>query len=295
MGFFYNIILLMAKLPDQTQDRNKRNIRNFSIIFSNSLSYFIIAFIFMYLLGQFATAIAGLQFEYTSIIYYYKLVYAIDSGIWTSDAVKFLYSITPILTLLVGIIALIIFIRVYDNIAHYKIFFLWCFAFSITWSFGALLAGTILDKGIGYVVMYFYMLDTGKLILSLFALTMLLLISTITTKWFLFSANSYFNELNEHNRAFFTFASILLPLLTGTIIMILVKLPQITYYEIFILLLGLIYGIPILLRYSGFPTFFFDEFAIRIKLDKTALIAAIVLLIGFRVIFHFGIKIAPIL
>jgi len=244
----------------------------------------------MYLFGQFATAIAGLQFDYTSIIYYYKLVYAIDSGAWTPDAVKFLYSITPIIILLVGIIFLIIFINMYDNIGHFKIFFIWCFTFSIIWSFGALLAGTILDRGIGYVVMYFYLLDTGKLIISLFALTMLLIISTLTTKWFLFSANSYFNELNEHNRAFFAYAHVLLPLLAGTAIMILIKLPDITYYELFILLLGLIYGIPIFLRYSGFPTFYFDEFPIKIKLDRLALVGAIILLIAFRVIFQFGIK-----
>ena len=103
----------------------------------------------MYLFGQFATAIAGLQFDYTSIIYYYKLVYAIDSGAWTPDAVKLLYSITPMLMLLVGIIFLIIYVNMYDNIGHFKIFFLWSFAFSIIWSFGALLAGTILNKGIG--------------------------------------------------------------------------------------------------------------------------------------------------
>jgi hypothetical protein len=278
---------------DQTQDKNKRTFGNFLIIFFNSLSYFIIAFIFMYLLSHFATAIAALQFDYTSILYHHKLVYAIDSGAWTSDAVKFLFSITPMVSLLFGIIFLIIFIQMYDNQAHYKLFFLWCFAYAIIWSFGALLAGTILDKGIGYVVMYFYMMDTGKLIISLFALTMLLISSTLTTKWFLFSANSYFNQLNEHNRAFFAFANVLLPLVVGTGIMMLIKLPDLTYYEMFILLLGVIYGVPILLRFPGFPTFFFDEFPIRIKADKAAMLLAIVMLVAFRVIFNFGIKIGP--
>lgn len=281
------------KITDQTLDKNKRTFSNFLIIFFNSLSYFIISFIFMYLLSNFATAIAALQFEYTSILYYYKLVYAIDSGAWTSDAVKFLFSITPMISLLFGIIFLIIFIQMYDNQAHFKLFFLWCFAYSIIWSFGALLAGTIIDKGIGYVVMYFYMMDTGKLIISLFALTMLLISSTLTTKWFLFSANSYFNQLNEHNRTFFTFANVVLPLIVGTGIIMLVKLPQLTYYELFILLLGIIYGIPVLLRYSGFPTFFFDEFPIRVKADKWAMVVAAILLVAFRVIFHFGVRIGP--
>lgn len=292
-GFFLVMATKSDKITDYTLDKNKRTVSNFLIIFFNSLSYFIIAFIFMYLLSHFATAIAALQFEYTSIVYYYRLVYVIDSGAWTSDAVKFLFSMTPVVSLLFGIIFFIVFIQMYDNQAHFKIFFLWCFAYAIIWSFGALLAGTIIDRGIGYVVMYFYMKDTGKLIISLFALTMLLISSTITTKWFLFSANSYFNQLNEHNRSFFTFANILLPLVVGTGIMILVKLPEITYYELFILLLGIIYGIPVLLRYSGFPTFFFDEFPIHVKADKWAMVAAAILLAGFRIIFHFGIRIGP--
>ena len=278
---------------DQTQDKYKRTGKNFLIIFLNSLSYFIIAFIVMYLLSQFATAIAAMQFDFSSIVYYYKLVYVIDSGAWTADAVKLLYSLPPLLALVFGIISLIIFINMYDHLAHFKLFFLWAFTFSIIWSFGALLAGTILDKGIGYVVMYFYFMDTGKLILSLSALTMLLLVSTLTTKWFLFSANSYFNTLSEHNRAFFTYANIILPLFVGTLIMIAVKLPAITFYELFVMLTGLVFSIPILLRYGLFPTFYFDEFPIRIKLDKIALVVAIVFLILFRVVFHFGIRIEP--
>lgn len=244
----------------------------------------------MYLLGQFSTAVAAMQFGYPSVMYYYKLMFLIDSGAWTPDAVKLLFSLAPLVSVFFGIAFLLIFIQIYDNLGHFKIFFLWCFAYAAIWSFGALLAGTILDKGVGYVVMYFYFMDTGKLILSLFALSMLLLISTATTKWFLFSANSYFNQLNEHNRAFFTFAHIIFPLIIGTFLMILVKLPKITYYELFVLLTGLIFAIPALLRFHTFPTFYFDEFPITIKLDKLAVAAAIILLIAFRVILEFGIN-----
>lgn len=155
-----------------------------------------------------------------------------------------------------------------------------------------MLAGTILDKGFGYVVMYFYVKDTGKLVMTLIALTMLLLVSTLTVRWFLFSANSYFNQLNEYNRSFFTYSGVVLPLVAGTFIMILIKLPMITYYELFVLLTGLLFTLPILLRYKSMPTFFFDEFPITIKLDKGALIGAIILLVAFRVVFEFGVRIS---
>lgn len=203
-----------------------------------------------------------------------------------------LYSIAPALGMFLGIMALLIYIQMYDALAYFKIFFLWCFAYAIIWSFGAMLAGTILDKGFGYVVMYFYVKDTGKLVMTLIALTMLLLVSTLTVRWFLFSANSYFNQLNEYNRSFFTYSGVVLPLVAGTFIMILIKLPMITYYELFVLLTGLLFTLPILLRYKSMPTFFFDEFPITIKLDKGALIGAIILLVAFRVVFEFGVRIS---
>ncbi len=261
------------------------------MIFLNSTSYYIIAFLFLYLLAQFATAIAAMQFNFSSIIFYHKLVWTIDSGSWTSDAVKLLYSLPPFISLLFGFFFLLIFISIYDHRSKFKMFFMWTFAHGMIWFFGALLAGTILDKGFGYVVMYFYFLDTGKLILSLISLTLLLTVSTITTKWFLFSGNSYFNQLNEHNRTFFTFSQIILPFVAGTAILIGIKLPLITYYELFVLLSSLLFMLPIMMRYNSMPTFFFDELPIKIKPDIKAMVVAVLLLAAYRVVLEMGIRI----
>ncbi len=276
---------------DVTQDRNKRTFDNFLTITINSLSYYLIAFYFMYLISQFFTAIAAMQFDFSSRLYYYKLVYAIDSYSWTSDAVKLLYSIGPALSLILGILSLIIFINLYEDRGRYKMFFVWCWVHGMIWFFGAFLAGTLLDKGFGYVIMYFYLQDTAKLLITLFALTLLLLAGVFSTRWLLFTGNSYFNQINEHNRAFFTFSQIITPIVAGTFIIILAKLPKINFYELFVLLSSLIFMVPTLLRFHTFPTYFFDEIPIKISLDKKALIAAIVVLVVFRVIFHFGIPI----
>ncbi len=276
---------------DPTNDKYKRTGRNFLSIFLNSTSYYIIAFILLYLIGQFATAIAGMQFDYSSVVYHHRLLWAIDSNSWTSDAVKLLFSLAPFLSLILGVVGLLIFISIYDHLGRFKIFFLWMFAHGMIWFFGALLAGTILDKGFGYVVMYFYFLDTGKLIISLISLALLLTVSTLSTKWFLFSANSYFNQLNEHNRSFFTFSQIILPIVAGTAVLIAIKLPDITYYELFVLLSSLLFMLPILLRYNSFPTFFFDEFPIRIRFDVKAIIIAVIALAAFRLLLQGGVHI----
>jgi hypothetical protein len=278
-------------LKDPTNDRNKRTPGNFLIIAANSTAYYLIAFLVMYLLGQFLTAVLALQYDYSSMIYYYRVAWLIDSYDWTSDAVKFLFIVAPLLSLMLGIISIVIYIILYDDRGNTKQFFLWGFAHGMIWFFGALLAGTILDQGIGYVVMYMYFKDTGKLIISLIALTALILISAFTNKWFLFSGNSYFNQLNEHNRTFFAFSQIFFPMVVGTIILIGIKLPMIIYYELFTLITSLVFMIPLMANLKTHNTFYFDEVPIAIKADKKAILTAIIMLVAFRVIFEIGIKI----
>lgn len=275
---------------EEMLDRNKRTVSNFVTIILNSTSYFLLSFLFMYLIGQISVAVAAMQFNFTSVLYYYKLIFTIDTYSWTPDAVKLLFSLAPIVSLLMGIILFVLYFNLTTNTMKFKVFFLWCFIHGIVWFFGALVAGTLLDKGIGYVVMYFYLLDTAKLILTLLSIAVMLFIAALSTRGFLFSANSYFNELNEHNRTFFVFAQVVLPIIIGTAIIIIFKIPKINVYELFVLATNILIIIPVLLRYNSFPTLFFEENPFKITLDKTGLVMAITALVLFRVVFEFGIK-----
>jgi len=274
---------------DKTLDRNKRTPGNFMIISANSLAYFLLAFFFVYLVGQFATAIAAMQFDYTGIIYYYKLIYTIDTHDWLSDAVKLLFSTGPFTAILLALLSLIAILNMFANTSSLKLFFLWTYVHGVTWFFGAIFAGTLLDTGVGYVILYMYFMDTGKLVLSLLALATMLAALGFTTKWFIFSANSYFNQLNEHSRTFFISSQVFTPLIVGTLMIIGIKLPKIIFYEVFVILTTLLTFIPIGLLYNSYPEFFFDEKPIKIKLNYLVVITAIVVLVAFRVIFEIGI------
>jgi hypothetical protein len=274
---------------DKYLDRNKRTPGNFLIISINSSAYFILAFLFIYLIGQFATAIAAMQFDYTGVIYYYKLIYTIDSHSWMSDAVKLLFSLPPVTALLIAMVSVIAFLNMYANKSSFKLFFLWTFVHGMVWFFGAMLVGTLLDSGFGFVILYLYFKDTGKLILSLLSLAAMLAAIGFTTKWFIFSANSYFNQLNEHSRTFFIFSQVLFPILAGTFILIGIKLPKINIYELLVLGTTLLAMIPIGLSYNSYPTFFFDEEPIKVKMKWPVVILAIISLVGFRIIFGIGI------
>jgi len=274
---------------NRTLDRNKRTPGNFLIISFNSTAYFVLAFLFVYLVGQVATAIAAMQFDYTGIIYYYKLIYTIDSHDWLSDAVKLLFSLGPFTAILLALLSLIAILNMYANTSSLKLFFLWTYVHGIIWFFGALFAGTLLDTGVGYVILYFYFMDTGKLILSLLALAMMLAALGITTKYFIFSANSYFNQLNEHSRTFFISSQVFIPLLLGTLIVIGIKLPKLQLYELFVILSTLLTFIPVGLLYNSHPAFYFDEEPITIKLNYLVIVTAIAMLAAFRIIFEIGV------
>jgi len=274
---------------EETLDRNKRTPGNFVKISANSTAYFLLAFLFVYLLGQVSTAIAAMQFDYTGVLFYYKLIYTIDSHQWMSDAVKLLFSLAPVISLFIALLSLIAFMNMYTGKSSFKLFFLWSFVHGIIWFFGALIAGMLLDSGFGYVILYFYFQDTGKLILSLLSLAMMLAALGITTKWFVFSGNTYFNQLNEHSRTFFMLAQVFVPIVVGTIILIGIKIPKITIYELFVLLSSLFALIPIGLIYNSYPTFFFEEEPVKVKLKWGVVIISIISLVAFRFIFEIGV------
>jgi hypothetical protein len=274
---------------DKTLDRNKRTTGNFFAISATSSAYFILSFLFVYLIGQLSTAIAAMQFDYTCVLFYYKLVYTMDANSWMSDSVKLLFSMPPVISLFVAVLSLIAFMNMYTSKSNFKLFFLWSFVHGIVWFFGALVAGMLLDSGFGYVILYFYFQDTGKLILSLLSLAMMLAALGITTKWFVFSANSYFNQLNEHSRTFFMLAQVFVPIVVGTIVLVGIKLPKVTIYELFVLLATLLAIIPIGLIYNSYPTFFFDEEPVKVKMNWGVVLIAILALVAFRVLLGIGI------
>jgi hypothetical protein len=274
---------------DKTLDRNKRTTGNFLAISTTSSAYFILAFLFVYMIGQLSTAIAAMQFDYTCVLFYHKLIYTIDANAWMSDSVKLLFSMPPVISLFVAVLSLIAFMNMYTSKSSFKLFFLWSFVHGIVWFFGALVAGMLLDSGFGYVILYFYFQDTGKLILSLLSLAMMLAALGFTTKWFVFSGNTYFNQLNEHSRTFFMLAQVFVPIIIGTIILVGIKLPKITIYELFVLLATMLAIIPIGLIYNSYPTFFFDEEPVKVKMNWGAVLIALFSVVAFRVVLGIGI------
>jgi hypothetical protein len=265
---------------------------NFAKIFLNSVLLFIISYELIYLIGQIITVWAATTFDYRVILFPYKIFYNIDSDQWNADSVKILYSIVPFTGLILGIVSIIIFSNLRNRPGIFKLFYLWGFVHGMVLFFGSTLMGALLNQGFGWVLAYMYYRDTGKMIFSIIAIFALVSIGGAIARSFMISGNSYFNFVNRNNRRFLFFGQVLLPGLTGTFIIGILKIPPDPYFmgmdeylfEVSKIGTFLLLLIPMALTFRSFGESYFDEEPRRIRFMWVYLIFA-VMLIGAQLYF----------
>ena len=211
----------------------------------NSLSTSLIAYLIITFTGQLLNFIVAGTFGYTAALHYYRVIYFISPRDYTIDAVQTLFSIEPFTALMLGIVSLIVYLYVRRFEGVLKQVFLWGYVWGMILFFGALAIGNILTKGFGHVITYLYLMDTAKLVLTMTALGVLLLAGTFSRMLFLSQANSYFTEINHHNASHFVRYQVVWPFTLSVILVVILKLPEIQYYEAFTLLTGYIFILPV--------------------------------------------------
>ncbi len=278
-----------------TENKDKRN--NFFVITFNSLTYFILSYLVIYIISQLITAWVATSFDYKTILYYYKIYYNIESDDWTADSVKILFSIMPLAGLILGTIFIIIYTTFKNEPGKIKLFFLWGFVHGMVMFFGALLMGTLLNKDFGWVIAYLYYRDTGKMVFSIISIFALISIGAVISKSFLISGNSYFNQIDRTNKKYFLYAQVIFPAIIGTIVLAFLKIPNTYYYvttdEVFFEIIKLstliILIIPLITTYRSFHDNFFDEEPRRLNLKWKLMIVTILMIFAFRFGFINGI------
>ncbi len=270
------------------ENKDKRN--NFFIISTNSLAMFLLSYFFIYIVSQFIVVWVAKSFDYETVLFYYKVYYDIDSGDWTADSVKILYSLAPLTGLLLGTIFITIYSTFKNERGILKLFFLWGFIHGMIMFFGSLLMGTLLNKDFGWVIAYLYYRDTGKMIFSILAIFALVAIGRGVSKSFLISGNSYFNFVDKSNRKLLLFSQVVFPAIFGSAIIILLKFPNDLYYgsldqalfEGLKLSTIILVLLPALFTFASFEAIYFDEEPRIIRLLWKFMIAAIVILFLWR-------------
>jgi len=283
-----------GSLFSSSKPRTNRGIEiplgTFRTISVNSLLLFLIAYLIIYILTLFITGFTAILFDIPVKIYYYDVDYLIRSIDWTPDSVAGVFSSGPVAMFVLSLFFLLLYKSVETETGILRLLLLWMIFHALTRFFGEILVGAILGKGFGFVILYMFVMDTGKVILTILGFVAMFTVGLIMARLSLYSANIYFNDLLRTYRFKFIFSQFIIPFLIGNIVILLIKIPQFSYFDIALNASMIFFLIPIFVRSISMEDFYFDEDPRTIKLKMIFPITAVSLLFFFRLILGFGIR-----
>ncbi len=261
------------------------------VITINSLMFFLLSYFFIAFFDKFSMSITSLLFEYKTVIYYYGIEFLVDYDDWFADSVKSIFATGPITGLLIALLSLIIYSIIYLENGILKTLMLWAIFHGFNRIINGTLIGSMIGKGFGYVIMYLYYSDTGKLIMSLIMITISVIIGTISTKYWIMSANSYYNYSKPNNRQVFILNQVFLPFLFGNIIIYLINIPEPVFYDTLVNIAMIFMIIPPLVLNKYQQEYYFDETPKSIKISIKTILFTILFIGTYRILLDFGLRI----
>ncbi len=262
----------------------------FKLITLNSLMLFLTAYLIIYVLNLFITGFAALLFDIPVVIYYNDVDYLIRGIDWTPDSVSGVFSSGPIAMFVLSLFLLILYKSVETETGILRLLVLWMIFHALTRFFGEVLVGAIFNKGFGFVILYMFVMDTGKVVLTIMGFVAMFTTGLFLTRFSLYTANIYFNDLIKAYRTKFLTSQFILPFVIGNILILLVKIPDINYFDIVLNASMILFLVPVLLRSVGLEDFYFDEEPRKIRMMTILPLTTVLLMIAFRLILGMGIR-----
>jgi hypothetical protein len=262
----------------------------FTKITINSTFLFLIAYLVNYTIHLMVTGYAALAFDIPVVVYYYDVDFLIRGIDWTPDSVTGVFSSSPLATLILTLLLIILFKSVETESGLSRMLLLWMIFIGFTRVFGEIMIGAIMGKGFGFVMAYLFVMDTGKVTFTLLGAVALIIIGIFLSRMSLYTANTYFNDLLGSYRTRFVTSQFILPYLIGNFVLFVVKMPEINYYDLFLNSTLILLLIPLVVRSARFEDFYFDQDPRTNRISFPIAITAIILLALFRIIFGIGLR-----
>jgi hypothetical protein len=276
--FWKNYFRVMLK-PDQLK------------IILNSTVLFLLAYLIVFVVVNFTASLIALTYDIKSVIYYYKIDYLISAKGWKIDVIKVVFTTGPFFSFIFSLIILGLYINISQETWFIRLLIFWVFCHAFLHFFGEMLIGILLTKGLGLSIGYMYVTEYTQLLIIIFSSAFLILTGFFITKIALFSGNTYFNMLTKTNRSYFIQSQFLIPSLLGFAIIVLIKTPKITEFDLLVNLTMLLLILPIVFRGVAMKDLYFDPEPRTIWVRKRMFLLLVIAMILFRVIFEAGFRI----
>jgi hypothetical protein len=191
----------------------------------NSILVFLATYVLVYLFYWLTCMLVASWYGLDSTLYFYDLKFNDHSNLWSRFNVLLVTGIPPFFCLFLGIFLYRVVFKKRRFVGLQKLFILWTAFHLFNHFFGAFPSGIITDEGFGYVAAWMYMNTAFKFMFSLISLFALGVIGYFSAQYILETSDSL-NRIKPENRLAFILLQIALPWLIGTIIILLIRIPE---------------------------------------------------------------------
>jgi hypothetical protein len=272
--------------------------RKFGFAYLHSTAYFVLAFMLIYIIYQGVTILVASSYNIPILWYYYQLKFPLYtfSPLYTRQALIVIFALGPLLSLMLAFVFLKMSFTENPIAKRFKLFYLWGFICGTNMFFGAYIVGVFTRTEFIYTSAWLFMshmFDPIEIVFTAISVVMLLIIGKIVTPLFLLSSGSV-TLIKPEFRLFFILSQVILPWLTGVLIIFLITLPN---YYIPLILKTLTPGlimIPSLFLYNSIEYDNIHQSGViqRNYFKWSIVIVVVVLLFFYRVILSFGLAVS---
>lgn len=270
--------------------------KKFAGTYLQSTAYYILSFLLIYVIYQLVTIFVARLFNIPVIWYYYQLKFPLYtySNLYTRAALVTIFGMGPVVSLVLALIFLRLFFSKSYYSKNFQLFNLWVAINGLNMFFGAYIIGFLTRTEFIYTSEWLLMsriFDVEEIIFTVLSLTVLILVGRHVASLFLVSSGSV-TLVSPEYRLFFIISQVILPWITGGVLLFLVTTP--THYIPLILKTltpGLIL-IPSLFTYNSLRNQNIHESGlIRRNYFRWGIVVMVIALLFFyRVILNFGWK-----
>lgn len=224
-------------------------------IFNSTVS-FIVAYLLVYLIYQFAVILLASFQEIYGVLYYYQVDFNDHSTNWTVLNIIAITLSGPLVSLSIGLYFYNSLFFKAKQYATLRLFYYWVGLHGMAFFFAAFISGVITNKGFGYVPLWLFWNDFTRFFFALLALVGLGLIGYFSAARLQATSNNSFRIVKE-NRALFFMHQSLIPFLLGSALILVVKMPNNQAYDTLILVFGSILSLAVLFNLDtpNYPLF----------------------------------------
>jgi hypothetical protein len=186
---------------------------------------------------------------------------------------------------------MIIYFNVITEQGILRILLAWVFILSFISFLGEVIIGSIMNLGFGYVIMYMFIMDTGRVVFTLAGGLILVIAGLSLSRYLMFIANIYFRDLRELAIPRFAIRQYIMPYFAGLAILQIIEIPHLNPFNSLVRLCGIVFLIPLFSRSLTLQDIYFEEDQPEAKINWFAGAAAIAMLLFYRIGFGIGIRI----